>query len=175
MKKPIVSLKEPVEPKEHYLLVDGYNIIYTWSELNELSKENMDSARIMLLDQLCNYQGIKNCQIIVVFDAYRVPGNRNHTLHYHNIIVVYTKEAETADQHIEKFSHKHKSKYDITVATSDGLEQIIIRGQGCKLLSARELKEQIKYDHNQMMTRYHSQQTKEPNYLENYLPSKEED
>ena len=104
----------------------------------------MDGARGSLLDTMCNYQGYYGCEVIVVFDAYRVKGHVTEYLDYHNIHVVYTKEAETADQYIEKFSHENGRKYDITVATSDGLEQIIIRGQGCRLVSSRELEQQIR-------------------------------
>ncbi|MBO5302765.1 MAG: TetM/TetW/TetO/TetS family tetracycline resistance ribosomal protection protein [Lachnospiraceae bacterium] len=132
------------EPKEEYLLVDGYNIIFAWKDLKELSDVNMDGAKGKLLDILCNYQGMKKCQVIVVFDAYRVAGHKTEIFDYHNIHVVYTKEAETADAYIEKFAHENSKKYKITVATSDGLEQIIIRGQGCLLLSARELEQEIK-------------------------------
>lgn len=134
---------KPVRRKEEYLLVDGYNIIFAWEELAELAKINIDSARGRLLDILCDYQAMKKCSLIVVFDAYRVKGHDTETLNYHNIHVVYTKEAETADQYIEKFAHENGKKYQVTVATSDGLEQVIIRGQGCMLLSARELKEEV--------------------------------
>ena len=128
-----------------YLLVDGYNIIFAWEELNELAKVNIDGARYRLMDILCNYQGYKKCTLIVVFDAYKVTGNIGSASKYHNINVVYTKEAETADQYIEKLAHKIGGKYRVTVATSDGLEQLIIRSQGCLLLSARDLKEEVEY------------------------------
>lgn len=130
--------------REKYLLIDGYNVIFAWEELNELAKTNIDSARDRLLDIMCNYQGIKKCNLIVVFDAYRVENHQTEFFDYHNIHVVYTKEAETADQYIEKFAHENGRKYDVTVVTSDGLEQIIIQGQGCTLISAREFKEHIK-------------------------------
>ncbi len=130
-------------PKEEYLLVDGYNIIYAWEHLRKLSETNMDGARGVLLDTLCNYQGMKNCQVIAVFDAYRVAGHKTEVYDYHNIHVVYTREAETADAYIEKFAHENSRKYHVTVATSDGLEQIIIRGAGCLLMSAREFAEEI--------------------------------
>ncbi|MCD8365107.1 MAG: TetM/TetW/TetO/TetS family tetracycline resistance ribosomal protection protein [Clostridiales bacterium] len=127
------------EPKEEYLLVDGYNIIFAWDDLRELAEKNMDAARGKLLDELCNYQGMRGMQLIVVFDAYRVAGHQTEILDYHNIHVVYTKEAETTDQYIEKFAHENARNYQVTVATSDGLEQIIIRGEGCRLLSAGDL------------------------------------
>ena len=133
------------QKKAEYLLVDGYNIIFAWEELQELAEENIDGARGRLLDILCNYQGMRGMEVIAVFDAYRVKGHDTEMLDYHNIHVVYTKEAETADRYIERFSHENGKKYDITVATSDGLEQIIIRGQGCRLLSARDLKKEIDY------------------------------
>ena len=135
--------KKKEETREEYLLVDGYNMIYAWEELRELSKDNMDGARGQLLDLLCNYQGMKQCQVIVVFDAYRIKGRQTEFFDYHNIHVVYTKEAETADAYIEKFAHINGKKYHITVATSDGLEQIIIRGAGCMLLSAKDLFEDM--------------------------------
>ena len=124
--------------KEEYLLVDGYNIIFAWESLKELAAVNIDGARGKLLDILCNYQGIKKCNLIVVFDAYRVKGHQTEMLDHHNFHVVYSKEAETAVAYIEKFAHENGRKYHVTVATSDGLEQIIITGQGCHLLSARE-------------------------------------
>lgn len=130
-------------PKEEYMLVDGYNVIFAWEDLKGLAKENIDGARGRLLDILSNYQGIRNCHLIVVFDAYRVERHQTEILDYHNIHVVFTKEAETADQYIEKFAHAHAKEYRVTVVTSDGLEQIIIRGQGCGLISARELQEEI--------------------------------
>ena len=129
---------------EKYLLVDGYNIIFAISDLKELAEKNVDAARGKLLDLLSNYQGIRRWNLIVVFDAYRVEGHKTECLDYHNIHVVYTKEAETADAYIEKFAHENGKKYDVTVATSDGLEQIIIRGQGCYLMSAKELEADIK-------------------------------
>lgn len=131
------------EKVEEYLLVDGYNIIFAWEELRELAKATIDGARHKLMDILCNYQGYKKCTLIVVFDAYKVTGNTGEAIDYHNIHVVYTKEAETADQYIEKLAHQMGQKYHVTVATSDGLEQLIIRGQGCMLLSANDLKEEI--------------------------------
>ena len=97
---------------------------------------------------------MKKCEVILVFDAYRVQNHQTEILDYHNIHVVYTKEAETADQYIEKFAHQNASKYKITVATSDGIEQIIIRGQGCQLLSARELEAEVKVMENHIRTDY---------------------
>ncbi len=132
-----------VQKKDEYLLVDGYNVIFGWEELRELSERDMNGARGRLLDILCDYQGMKGCRLIVVFDAYRVKGHDTNVEDYHNIHVVYTKEAQTADRFIEQFAHENGRKCNITVATSDGLEQIIIRGQGCLLLSARELKAEI--------------------------------
>ena len=129
--------------KEAYLLVDGYNIIFAWDELKEIAGVSIDGARGSLMDILCDYQATRGVELIVVFDAYRVQGHVTEISDYHNIHVVYTREAETADQYIEKFAHENSKKYDVTVATSDGLEQIIIRGQGCHLLSARDLWEEV--------------------------------
>ncbi len=134
---------KPALKKEKYLLVDGYNVIHAWSELSSLADSNMASARDKLLDILSNYQGYVRVNLIVVFDAYKVKGFEGEQSRYHNIHVVYTKEAETADAYIERFAHEHGKKYDITVATSDGLEQIIIIGQGCHLMSAREFEREI--------------------------------
>ena len=121
------------------------------------------------MDILCNYQGMKKCNLILVFDAYRVEGHPTEILDYHNIHVVYTKEAETADAYIEKFAHENGKKYHITVVTSDGLEQIIIRGAGCHLLSSRELQEEIN-QLNQKLTEYQETQTQTKNFLQDILP-----
>ncbi len=130
-------------PEHTYLLVDGYNIIHAWPTLAALAADHMDAARSKLLDMLSSYQAIRKHQVIVVFDAYRVKGHEEEIVEYHNLHVVYTKEAQTADQYIEKFAHDHQSQYQITVATSDGLQQIIVRGAGCSLLSARELEYEV--------------------------------
>lgn len=148
----------PKEKKEEYLLVDGYNVIYAWDDLKELTEEHMDGARGKLLDILSNYQGIRQCEIIVVFDAYRVQGQREELTDYHNIHVVYTKEAQTADQYIEKFAHDNQKKYNITVATSDGLQQLIVRGAGSALLSARELRIEIEEASIKLKQKYQEMQ-----------------
>lgn len=160
------------ENKEEYLLVDGYNVIFAWDELNEMAKDNVDGARGKLMDLLCNYQGMKKCNLILVFDAYRVQNHQTEILDYHNIHVVYTKEAETADQFIEKFAHENGAKYKVTVATSDGLEQIIIRGQGCFLLSARELKEEIEAMNKRIREEYLESAADNKNRLMDALNSK---
>jgi predicted RNA-binding protein with PIN domain len=162
---PAVSNNSQKEIKEEFLLVDGYNVIYAWTELAELAEDNMDAARIKLLEALSNYQGIRKCQIIVVFDAYRVLGHKEEIIDYHNIHMVYTGEAQTADQYIEKFAHDNRSKYRITVATSDGLQQIIIRGAGSDLLSARELREEIVRANERIMAAYEEMQQKGRSYL----------
>lgn len=131
-------------PDKKYLLVDGYNIIFAWKELSELAKTDIAAARDKLMDILCNYQGYKNCEVMLVFDAYRVQNHKTEVVDYHNIHVVYTKEAETADGYIEKFAHANSKKYQITVATSDGMEQIIIRGAGCRLFSAADLQNEVR-------------------------------
>lgn len=157
--------KSHTKPREEYLLVDGYNIIFAWEELKGLAQENIDAARGKLMDILCNYQGIRKCNLILVFDAYKVQQHKTEILDYHNIHIVYTKEAETADQYIEKFAHDNAQKYDVTVATSDGLEQIIIRGQGGKLLSARDLKQEIERANIQIQEEVIKRQTEKKNYL----------
>ena len=153
-----VSQKPQTSSRKEYFLVDGYNIIFAWEELSRLAKDNIDGARGRLLDLLCNYQAMKKCCLIVVFDAYRVEGHQTEYYDYHNIHVVFTKEAETADQYIERFAHENGRKYDVTVATSDGLEQIIIRGQGCRLVSALELEEEVRMENRKMYTEYLSKQ-----------------
>ncbi len=159
------SFPKKQKPEEEYLLIDGYNVIFAWEELKELAKVSIDGARGRLLDILCNYQAIKKCTLIAVFDAYRVQGHSTEIVDYHNIHVVYTKEAETADQYIEKFAHENGKKFRITVATSDGLEQIIIRGQGCSLISARELKEEIRLANESLCREYEENQPKAKSYL----------
>ena len=158
--------------REEYLLVDGYNIIFAWEDLHKLADANIDGARGRLLDILCNYQGIRGCQLIAVFDAYRVKGHVTEYFDYHNIHVVYTKEAETADRFIERFAHEHSRDYDVTVATSDGLEQIIIRGQGCGLLSARELREEIHLANNRLFEEFLEGQPSGKTYLLDSLDEK---
>jgi ribosomal protection tetracycline resistance protein len=162
--EPATYIREK-ESKEEYLLVDGYNIIFAWPELKELADDNMDGARMKLLDTLSNYQGIRKCQIIVVFDAYRVQGHFEEVIDYHNIHMVYTREAQTADQYIEKFAYDYQKEYNITVATSDGLQQIIIRGAGCALLSARELKVEIEGANERLKQDYLEIQGIDRNYL----------
>lgn len=153
----------PTPKKEKYLLVDGYNVIFAWEELKGLAERNLDGARGKLLDILCNYQAIINCNLIAVFDAYRLEGHPTETLDYHNIHVVFTKEAETADQYIEKFAHENSHKYDVTVATSDGLEQIIIVGEGCTLISARELQQEIARASEQLLENFRENNRTEKN------------
>lgn len=137
------SVYKPKEKLDEYLLVDGYNIIFAWEELRELAKINIASARDRLQDILSNYQGYKKNTLILVFDAYKVAGGTGSVQKYHNIYVVYTKEAETADQYIEKTAHAMSKKYHVTVATSDALEQVIIFGAGAARLSAAGLLEEV--------------------------------
>jgi len=135
---------KPAPKKDSYLLVDGYNIIFAWPTLKELAENNIEGARNRLKDILCNYQGYTKQSVILVYDAYKTKGHQTEIVSYKNITVVYTREAETADQYIERCAHQMGRKYDVTVATSDGLEQVIIAGAGCKLLSAREFEAEVK-------------------------------
>lgn len=128
---------------ENYLLVDGYNIIFAWPDLHELARANLDAARYKLLDVLSDYQGYNGRHLICVFDAYKVKGNPGSTEKYHNIDVVYTKEAETADMYIEKVTLEISKNHTVTVATSDRLEQLIITGHGAVRISAERLREEI--------------------------------
>jgi len=136
--------------RDEMLLVDGYNVIFAWEGLSSLAAENIDAARGKLLDILSNYQGMKHCGLIAVFDAYRIKEHPVEAYQYHNIEVVYTKTAQTADAYIEKFAYENKGKYRITVVTSDGLEQIIIRSQGCALLSSRDFEESVRLENERM-------------------------
>ena len=158
------------EPEKEYLLVDGYNIIFAWEDLQELAKVNIEGARNKLMDMLCNYQGYKKCTLILVFDAYKVEGNQGEVQKYHNIYVVYTKEAETADQYIEKTVHEIGRKYHVTVATSDALEQVIIMGQGAARLSARNLREEIQMMNREIRNHYLEKTKKSGSYLFESLP-----
>lgn len=155
--------------EEEYLLVDGYNIIFAWEELNELAKINLESARGRLMDIMCNYQGYKKCTLILVFDAYKVKDNPGEVTQYHNIHVVYTKEAETADQYIEKTVRRMGRGYQVTVATSDALEQVIILGQGARRMSAPGLKEEVELMLKEMRSEFLEQPQKIRNYLFDYL------
>ena len=139
---------------EDYLLVDGYNIIFAWEDLHGLAEVNIDSARDRLMDVCSNYQGFTGCTLILVYDAYKVKGNPGSVQKYHNIYVVYTKEAETADQYIEKTVHKIGRKHNVTVATSDRLEQMIIWGEGAARLSAQGFREAVEAVSGQMREQY---------------------
>ena len=151
--------------EEEYLLVDGYNIIFAWEDLRELAAENIHAAQDKLMDILSNYQGIKKCTLILVFDAYKVEGHREEILPYHNIFVVYTKEAETADQYIEKTVHKLGREHSVTVATSDGLEQMIILGQGAVRLSAKGLRQEIEDAKETLLSDWHTKRQSSKTYL----------
>ena len=157
------------EVRDEYLLVDGYNIIFSWEELNELAKVNVESARTKLMDILSNYQGYKKMNLILVFDAYRVEGGQGSVQKYHNIYVVYTKEAETADQYIEKTVHAIGRKYNVTVATSDALEQVIILGQGGRRMSAHDLEEEIAAMRREIREQYTEKRAEGKNYLFDHL------
>ena len=156
---------EQWEIAPEYLLVDGYNIIFAWDDLNELARYNIESARGKLMDILSNYQGYKKMTLILVFDAYKVKGNQGEVGMYHNIHVVYTKEAETADQYIEKTVHRIGHNGNVTVASSDGLEQIIIMGAGAHRLSARDLRTEIEHTNGQIRENYLEKEQKTKSYL----------
>ena len=154
---------------EEYLLVDGYNIIFSWEELKELSERDISAARGKLADILSNYQGFRKCTLILVYDAYKVEGNPGEVLKYHNIYIVYTKEAETADQYIEKTVRRIAKNADVTVATSDGLEQVIIMGQGAHRMSALGLKEEVELALKELRGEHLGRQVNLKNYLLDYL------
>ncbi len=139
--KPYKGTALPAGPE--YLLVDGYNIIFAWDKLKAMAEDNLDLARSELINILCNYQGFKRCELIVVFDAYKVKGNRGEVEQIGGISVVYTKEAETADMYIEKATRKLGGKHRVRVATSDRLEQLIILGSGAHRVSASEFLKEV--------------------------------
>lgn len=170
---PRKTVIKDTEPKKEYLLVDGYNVIFVWEELNELAKASIDAARNRLMDILSNYQGFTGCTLILVFDAYKVKGSQGEVQKYHNIYVVYTKEAETADQYIEKTTHEIGRKYKVTVATSDALEQVIVMGQGAYRISARDFYEEVERTEKQIREINRQQHGEKRNYLLDY--AKEED
>ena len=140
----------PQKGGEEYLLVDGYNIIFAWDDLKAVARDNLDAARKQLCDLLCNYQGVRKCHVIVVFDAYKVKGGLGSVEKYHNIHVVYTKEAETADAYIEKATYEIGREHRVKVATSDGPEQLIILGHGALRLSATAFRAEMEETMRQM-------------------------
>ena len=150
--------------------MDGYNIIFAWEELADLARTNIESARNKLMDILCDYQGFRQMTVILVFDAYRVEGGQGEVSRYNNIHVVYTKEAETADQYIEKTVHEMGKQYQVTVATSDATEQVIIMGQGARRLSARDLKEEIDAARKELRREHMQLRSSDKNYLLDHLP-----
>lgn len=124
------ELLAQMEPAEEFVLVDGYNIIFAWDELKGIGRDSLDAARHVLMNLLCNYQGYRGCNLILVFDAYKVPQNLGTVEKYHNIFIVYTQEAETADSYIERVTYELRGRKKVRVATSDNLEQLIILGHG---------------------------------------------
>lgn len=161
--------KKTGERLPEYLLVDGYNVIFAWDELKELAKDSIEAARDRLMDILCNYQGYKKCTVILVFDAYRVEGPYLEIQKYHNIHVVFTKEAETADQYIEKVVHEVARKYRVTVVTSDGVEQVVTVGQGASLISSREFYEEVEIMKKELREEYLERHQGGKNYLFDHM------
>lgn len=157
-------------PEKRYLLVDGYNIIFAWDELKELAQADLGAARLKLMDILSNYQGFIGDVLILVFDAYKVEGNRGEIFQYHNIHVVFTKEKETADQYIEKTTHEIARKYQVRVATSDSLEQVIVMGQGAQRISAEDFYQEIDRVEDVIRQTNLERREKGKNYLMDYAP-----
>lgn len=157
------------QPEKQYLLVDGYNIIFAWDFLKDLAQVNLEAARNKLMDILCNYQGFTQKTVILVFDAYRVKGNPGEIFRYHNIHVVYTREAETADQYIEKTTHELGRRYQVTVATSDALEQVIVMGQGARRLSATDFLEEIRWTEEEIRRVKEEKRQNGKNYLFHHM------
>lgn len=152
-------------PLKKYLIVDGYNIIHAWPELEELTGVSLEAARRSLMDVLCNYQGISEETVILVFDGYLVKGSTGSVSEYKNIFVVYTKEAETADHYIERTVSSIPKEYNVTVATNDGLEQTIILGKGAIRLTAKELKNRIKHEEEYIKKHYTEKRPPKNNML----------
>lgn len=166
----VITYSEPKKGKvqerlPEILLVDGYNIIFAWEDLKELAKENLSGARGKLMDILCNFQGYRKNTVILVFDGYKVEGNPGEVFKYHNIYIVYTKEAETADQYIEKTVHDISRHYHVRVATSDAMEQMIILGAGAMRISAKELREELILTSRKMQEAHMTQTKKTGTYL----------
>ncbi len=158
------------EPTREYLLVDGYNIIFSWEELRELAAVSIEAARHKLMDILSNYQGYRGGTLILVYDAYKVEGSQGEVSKYHNIHVIYTKEAETADQYIEKAVHEIAKKHHVTVATSDALEQVIIWGQGARRMSAQDLLDEVERVGQEIRGTYLSRPARPVHRLFDHLP-----
>jgi len=152
-----------------YLLVDGYNIIHAWAPLKELADESLEMARDKLLEIMSNYQGYKKIAVIVVFDAHKVKGSTRKVQRHHHLDVVFTKEAETADNYIEKVAHAIGRDYRVRVATSDALEQIIILGKGATRISARELYLEVQQVENHIRNKYIEEKSVKRNTLETFL------
>lgn len=129
--------------KDKYILIDGYNVIHAWKELSELAATSIDGAVGKLIDLMSNYQAVCGENVMVVYDAYKVKGHQLEIKKYGNITVVFTKEAQTADAYIERYAHENSKKYNITVVTSDGIEQVIVAGKGCNIVSSREFEAQV--------------------------------
>ncbi|MBP5599447.1 MAG: TetM/TetW/TetO/TetS family tetracycline resistance ribosomal protection protein [Lachnospiraceae bacterium] len=163
IEKPVIYKGTP--KKEEYLLVDGYNVVFSWDELAEIAKSNINGAAGRLMDIVSNYSALTGIKAILVFDAYKVKDHKTEEIDYSNIKVVYTKTAETADHYIERYAHENGKKYDIHVVTSDGVEQIIIRSEGCRLISSRDFK--IDYERR-------SKELKEANFGEGISVSHDE-
>ena len=151
--------KPKPKPEKEYLLVDGYNIIFAWDDLRSLAQGDVKAARDSLMDRLSNYAGFTKKNVICVFDAYKVPGGTEQIYRYHNIDVIFTREAETADQYIEKAAHELTKQYQVTVATSDAIEQIIIYGAGAVRLSARNFESEVVNAEREMKAQYIAQDT----------------
>ena len=166
-----VSTKADMQEKKAYthrpecLVIDGYNVIHSWQTLKVIAKDNLDAARAKLIDMMHNYQGYKQNIVIIVFDAYQVKGNTGQVEKHDNIYIIYTKESQTADAFIERATHQLSTIYNIVVATSDALEQLIVIGQGAQRISSRELELEVAYIITEQLKEYDRKNTKGYNYL----------
>ena len=138
--------------KKDYLIVDGYNIIFAWEGLKKLASENLDAARHILMDILANYRGYTKCELVLVFDGYKVKGNAGEKFDYHEIHVAYTKENETGDMYIEKLVQDIGKNYNVKVATSDNLIQVAALRSGVLRMSANELREEVEFINKQIQS-----------------------
>ena len=159
------------EKPDQYLLVDGYNVIFAWHSLSQLAVHSMDAARDTLISRLSNYAGYTGVRVILVFDAYKVKGFKGEISRVQGIDVVFTREAETADTYIERTAHDMGRKYRVTVATSDGAEQVIIRSEGCLLLSSRDLEIEIERIEEEIRGQHIEKNPRTGNYIGNSLPA----
>lgn len=160
---------KPKEREETYILIDAYNVIFSWKELSDIAEVNIQAARDRLIEIISHYKSAVDMQIIVVFDAYKVENHKREVIKYQNISIVYTKQAETADQYIEKTVSDMAKKYKVIVVTSDATEQIIIQSKGCILISSREFELEVRRAEQDISERLSKISNNEKSYMSDYI------